>query len=357
MITIQAPGKLYIAGEYAVVEPGYPAVIVALDQFVTVTIAESREVGSIESKQYQENSLLWRRDGDEMVFDNRDNPFHYILSAIRITEQYALEMGKTLKIFNLKINSELDAQDGRKYGLGSSAAVTVGTIKAISQFYQLNLDKDAIYKLAAIAHLDVQGNGSLGDIAASVYGGWIAYRSFNQDWLRIKRNEATLTALLKMDWPGLSVKMLTPPANLKLLIGWTGSPASTSRLVDKITVATASKPELYQQFLTNSKRCVEQLIVGFETNDLGLIQQQIRANRQILQQLGKMSHVAIETRLLKQMCDIAETHQGAAKTSGAGGGDCGIALVDQTQKAYEAIINAWQAIGVEPLKLKVHQIS
>ena len=31
MIEVSVPGKLYIAGEYAVVEPGYPAVIVAVD--------------------------------------------------------------------------------------------------------------------------------------------------------------------------------------------------------------------------------------------------------------------------------------------------------------------------------------
>ena len=38
MIEVSAPGKLYIAGEYAVVEPGHPAIIVAVDQFITVTI-------------------------------------------------------------------------------------------------------------------------------------------------------------------------------------------------------------------------------------------------------------------------------------------------------------------------------
>ena len=38
MIEVSAPGKLYIAGEYAVVETGHPAVIAAVDQFVTVTV-------------------------------------------------------------------------------------------------------------------------------------------------------------------------------------------------------------------------------------------------------------------------------------------------------------------------------
>ncbi|BBM20098.1 phosphomevalonate kinase [Lactiplantibacillus plantarum] len=96
MITVKAPGKLYIAGEYAVVESGYPAIIVALDQFVTATISPSETIGSIVSEQYQENSIVWRRQGDAMVFDNRDNPFHYILAAISYTESYAHELGRDL---------------------------------------------------------------------------------------------------------------------------------------------------------------------------------------------------------------------------------------------------------------------
>ena len=39
MISASAPGKLYIAGEYAVVEPGHPAILVAVDRFVTVSVS------------------------------------------------------------------------------------------------------------------------------------------------------------------------------------------------------------------------------------------------------------------------------------------------------------------------------
>lgn len=356
LITVKAPGKLYIAGEYAVVEPGFPAIIVALDQFVTVSITESSDIGRIESKQYQENALYWRRSGDEMVFDNRDNPFHYILSAIHFTEQYALEQGKKLKLFNLKINSQLDSEDGRKYGLGSSAAVTVGTVKALCRFYDLALSKDEIYKLAAIAHLDIQGNGSLGDIAASVYGGWIAYRSFNHSWLQAQRNEASLSTLLQLKWPGLSIQILTPPSDLDLLIGWTGSPASTSQLVDKITIATATKRADYQNFLDQSKACVTEMIAGFEAGDLALIQRQITANRVILQQLSAFSQVSIETPILQKLCAIAKSAHGAAKTSGAGGGDCGIAIISK-QSDKQVILQQWRTAGIEPLKLQVHDVS
>lgn len=237
MITEKAPGKLYIAGEYAVVENGYPAILVALDQFVTCTIEESvQEVGQIISRQYNNDQLSWRRLGDQMVVDKRDNPFSYILSAIRVTEEYARTFSRDLRIFNIHIDSQLDSANGRKYGLGSSAAVTVATVKALCRFYNLPVNKDQIFKLAAIAHFEVQGNGSLGDVAASVYGGWISYHSFDRQWLAQQRKYLDLKTIIDLPWPDLNIESLTAPKNLELLIGWTGKPASTSQLVDKISL-------------------------------------------------------------------------------------------------------------------------
>lgn len=355
LVTAQAPGKLYIAGEYAVVETGYPAIIVALNQFVTVTVEKKAKYGSIVSKQYQENSLLWQRDGDEMVFDNRDNPFHYILSAIKLTEQYAREQGKPMELYRLFVDSDLDSDDGKKYGLGSSAAVTVATVKALNLFYDLQMTSDQLYKLSAIAHLDVQGNGSLGDIAASVYGGWIAYQSFDKEWLAAERREHTLSELLTMDWPQLSIELLHAPEALRLLIGWTGSPASTSRLVDKIAIAKAQKQKEYQQFLADSRETIQQMIQGFRDHSLAVIQTCLRRNRQSLDDLARFSKVEIETDALKTMCELAEDAGGAAKSSGAGGGDCGIVLIDRTKETTN-LLKAWTQHNIEPLTFHVHEI-
>lgn len=114
MITAKAPGKLYIAGEYAVVENGYPAILVALNQFVTCSIKVSpADTGRIISEQYHENSLLWRRQGDKMVVDQRDNPFAYILSAISVTEEYARSLDRQLQIYDIYIDSQLDSANGK----------------------------------------------------------------------------------------------------------------------------------------------------------------------------------------------------------------------------------------------------
>ncbi len=355
LISVKAPGKLYIAGEYAVVETGFPAIIVALDQFVTVTIQSADQIGSIVSSQYQENSIYWRREDGEMVFDNRDNPFHYILSAIKVTEDYAKTLGKDLGIYHLTVESDLDSDDGRKYGLGSSAAVTVATIKALCQFYNLPVNHDKLFKLAAIAHFHVQGNGSLGDIAASVYGGWIAYHSFDRDWLKLAEKNYNFAEMLSMDWPGLDIELLTPPKDLKLLVGWTGSPASTSHLVDRVALNKAKRQQAYQDFLTNSKACLKRMIDGFRNQDLHAIQAEIAVNRKLLNELDQFTHAHIETPVLKKLCDIAEEFGGIAKTSGAGGGDCGIAIID-SHKQLKQLVQKWASNQIIPLNFNVHRV-
>lgn len=222
MIEVSAPGKLYIAGEYAVVEPGHPAIIVAVDQFITVTIEAAVKNGSIQSQQYSDLPIRWTRKKGVLVLDHRENPFHYILEAIRLTEQYAKERGQLLSFYHLKVKSELDNSNGRKYGLGSSGAVTVATVKALNVFYDLEMDTLTQFKIAALAHLAVQGNGSCGDIAASCYGGWIAFSTFDSQWVKEKQAQWSLSTLLETDWPMLSIQPLEVPKNLRLVIGWTG---------------------------------------------------------------------------------------------------------------------------------------
>lgn len=353
MIEISAPGKLFISGEYAVVEPGHPAVIVAVDQFVTVTLEEAQDEGSIQSEQYRSIPVRWTRKNTELVLDIRENPFHYILAAIRLTEKYAQEQDASLTFYHLKVTSELDNANGRKYGLGSSGAVTVATVKALNEFYQLELDNEKIFKLSALAHLAVQGNGSCGDIAASCYGGWIAFSTFDHSWVKERLESLTLHELLNSQWPSLMIEPLPVPKQLRLLIGWTGSPASTSDLVDQVHRSKGDKQLSYQSFLDESKVCVTQMIHGFKTDDIRTIQTALRKNRTLLLQLTDLTDVVIETPALKKLCDVAEQFGGAAKSSGAGGGDCGIVLFKQ-KSGILPLVSAWEKQAITPLPLHVY---
>ena len=86
-----------------------------------------------------------------------------------------------LKHFHLTIDSNLADNSGQKYGLGSSAAVLVSVVKALNEFYGLELSNLYIYKLAVIANMKLQSLSSCGDIAVSVYSGWLAYSTFDHD--------------------------------------------------------------------------------------------------------------------------------------------------------------------------------
>ena len=62
--------------------------------------------------------------------------------------------------------------------------------------------------------------------------------------------------------------------------------------------------------------------------------------------------VAIETAELAALHHWAEVCGGGGKPSGAGGGDCGVAIVFGDEK-LEGLEAAWRRVGLEPLRLSV----
>ena len=372
MISQSAPGKLYIAGEYAVVEPGHQAVLVAVDRFITVRITQAEDGGSagptghISSTLYEAQSLTWYRrpeDGVVMVDKQFDD---YVVSAIRMVEQMVREAGDPLRYFDLDVSSELDDGSGRKLGLGSSSAVTVATVRAVARFYGLVLDDMAVYKLALLATDAVQPIGSGGDIAASSFTGWVAYTSPDRAWLHqvsgapgtgnSPGGSAGLSELVRMDWPLLSIRRLPAPG-LRLSVGWTGSPASTPRLVADVQAHTrGAQDAAYTAFLRESEACLSALTLALREDDGGETGLRIQEGRRLLSGLSRTSGITIETPQLRRLVEIAQEHGAVAKSSGAGGGDCGIALCPPGTDVA-AMHAAWESAGIQPLDLRVHSHS
>ncbi|HEY0216814.1 MAG TPA: phosphomevalonate kinase [Cellulomonas sp.] len=358
MIEASAPGKLFVAGEYAVVEAGYPAVLVAVDRHVTVRLSPAEGAGSITSDQYGRMPVVWRRVGDRVVIDHDSRPFDYVLAAIDVVERYAVEQGRTLAFSDLTITSELDDRSGRKFGLGSSAAVTAATVRALDLFYDLRLPTESLLKLALIATVSINPMGSGGDVAASLYGGWIRYAALDRDWLRERladcRDEATgtLTGLVATEWPGLSVRRLRTPATMHLVVGWTGVPASTMRLVEAMQSRKGDTESHYADFLAASRECVDAFADAIERDDAPAAKDQLRRARGLLTALARAAGVDVETPALRTLCESAELVGAAAKSSGAGGGDCGIVLAD-TGTDLEPMLREWELSDVRHLSLRV----
>src|SRR5699024_1685347 len=129
--------------------------------------------------------------------------------------------------------------------------------------------KELLFRLAAIAHVGTQGTGSGADIAASVYGGLIEYTSFQADWLLAAEERMdTVTELVEADWPYASVKEVTLPDNIHIFVGWTGTPASTVRLVDEILLLKKNDKQAFESFLASSEEHVQLYLQGMHSEDL-----------------------------------------------------------------------------------------
>ncbi len=98
------------------------------------------------------------------------------------------------------------------------------------------------------------------------------------------------------------------------------------------------------------------MVTGFEENNIALIKKQIRVNRKLLQHFARINQIAIEIPRLSKLINIAESFGGAAKTSGAGNGDCGIVITDADTDT-QALENEWRRNGIWPLNFRVHQIT
>lgn len=349
---VRVPGKLMIAGEYAVLEPDQHAIVAAVDRFLVVDIERRRE-NLLTLPDLGLARVTWNKDSP-VVFSVSDPRLAYIQNTITIMNQFLIEKGYPRDSFHLTIKSHLDDASGKKYGLGSSAALVVGVVMAIQSMYKIRLSREEIFKLSVIAHLQTQGNGSGADLAASTFGGWLDYSSFQYDWLadRLKKG-VDISKLVVTPWPHLKITSIKPPEELEWAVGWTEEVARTGPMVHKIRQVSREHPQEYQSFLIESSQAVNGLAESFFLKDRQKAIASITKNRKALRNLGKVMEVPIETNKLTKLCDIAEAF-GSGKSSGAGGGDCGIALVMSEDKRTR-LQETWHQEGIQPLDLKVSQ--
>lgn len=354
-IYIKTPGKLFVAGEYAVVEKGYAAVITAVDCFIHLTIKETtRNYGEIFSKGFTTETAKWTRSHNRFWLKNQNYRLKYIRSAIHTTERYLYEQKIPLRLFDMDISSELNDEKGKKLGLGSSGAITVATVRALLQFYGIDDQDGLVYKLSVLAQMNLGDSSSFGDLASSCYTGWIKYTNFDHKFVTQRLRRIPTKRLVELEWPFLKIERLTVSDAIEFLIGWTGSPASSNRLVRDVQTQKKQSHREYRHFLDESKKSVDQLALALSTNDIPGIKAAVTRNRMALLEMGQQTGVMIETPALEELIELAAKHHAVAKTSGAGGGDSGIAFVfDGSDRSN--LIADWETAGITRLPIKTYQ--
>lgn len=198
------------------------------------------------------------------------------------------------------------------FGFGSSSAVTVAFAKALCELYQVKLDNKQLFDLCYQAVLDVQGVGSGFDIAAAIWGGTIYYIS-----------PAKIVETLEVD-------------DLPLVVGYTGIKADTPTIVRMVALQRTRHKQKIDGYFDQASQVVEQAKGAINNKDWLLLGKLMRQNQNILADL-QVSSLELD-RLI-----VAAEQAGAegAKLSGAGGGDCMIALAQKDTEKYvkQAIIH------------------
>lgn len=358
-ITRHAPGKLFVTGEYAVLEPGNPAVLVALDRLVSVTVTPAAGHDVVVSSDLHPRPVRLRWDGVRpagvTAADDRaaGGSLAHVVAALGAVAELLAERDAAVPGCTVSVSSELH-QRGTKFGLGSSGAVTVASVAAVAAHCGLQLSRDERFRLAMIASARLDARASGADLAASSWGGWVLYQAPDRSELLDLVRRDGIAAALRAVWPGLAIRRLRAPAELTLAVGWTGEPASTGELIaDRPARAWRGTPA-HRTFVTEMAGSVRALVAGLESGDRGEVLRQITAARRLLARLDEAAGLGIFTDRLVALCDAADTVGGAGKPSGAGGGDCGIALLDSATEPDIARLRAlWAAAGVQHLPVRV----
>ena len=324
MIAVKTCGKLYWAGEYAILEPGQLALIKAIPIYMKGEIAFS-------------DSYRIYSDLFDFAVDLRPNPdYSLIQETIALVEDFLVYRGQTLQPFSLEIRGKME-REGKKFGLGSSGSIVVLVIKALLALYNLSVDQNLLFKLASAVLLKRGDNGSMGDLACIVTEDLVLYQSFDRQKVAAWLKEENLATVLERDW-GFSISQVKPTLECDFLVGWTKEVAVSSDMVKQI------KQNINPNFLNSSKKTVAALVEALEQGKTEKIIEQVERVSKLLEGLS----ADIYTPSLRQLKKASQDLQAVAKSSGAGGGDCGIALSFNAQST-ETLKNRWLNLGIELL--------
>lgn len=283
---VVAPGKIFLVGEYAVLERG-AAVLVGVNRYAVAQFIPGMDASS-----------------------------RVVSEAVKRAIADIGEAASALPPGSALVNSDDFQQGEQKLGLGSSAATAVASVGAVFESAGIPVDehRSRVFAVAYAAHRAAQdGAGSGADVAVAAYGGL----------LKVEKGSDQVP----------SVEALTLPSGLHLVVFWTGQSVSTPNMIDGMTRFARRDPAAYQQIIENlqeiAARFVGELRAG---NATGAVAAAGRYGRR-LGVLGAAASVPIFTDAFNRAADLAKELGGIAKPSGAGGGDIGVAMFATPESA------------------------
>ncbi|ABC57247.1 MULTISPECIES: mevalonate kinase [Methanosphaera] len=285
-----APGKIILFGEHTVVYKK-PAIAVAIDRGVNVELIPRNDDNitvKLDLIDYYKKSQLVNKKLNYKIDSQKKMITDYIYEVINLFE---FEKGFDLTV---DIKMYLGA------GLGSSAAVTVSTLKAVSLYVNKQIDKKTIAQTAREIEIKIQGAASPIDTSMSTYGG-IIFIDENSKLNRIDFN-----------------------MKLPLIVSNCEISGNTGKLVESVRL----KYEKYPTIVGNIFKAMEQIAidakVALEKGNSELIGDLMNINQGLLDAIGVNT-----TELSDMVYKAREYGAKGSKLTGSGGGGCIIAYTPE----------------------------
>jgi phosphomevalonate kinase len=280
-----APGKVVLSGAYAVLE-GTPAIVSAVDRRAFADASGSPEFTT-----------------DEVAA--------------------ALELGWLERAPAFDASSQ--REDGRKLGLGSSAAILVASLLASDP----GLGRTLLFERALAAHRRAQGGGSGVDVAASVYGGTLAYQLD-------EHRRPTVTPITLPQ--GLVVEVWSSPVE-----------AHTRSLIERVEAARATAPSEHRAIFDELDHFGRAALDAVLTGSAAALVAALCGQAEGLWRLGRLAVVPIRTDAVSRLDALARDQEAVVLPAGAGGGD--VCIYAGTRPPSAGLLAALPAAGHTRLAL------
>ena len=324
-LTSSAPGKVILCGEYSVLQ-GYPAIVFGVNRRVKASITISDDdtgivvdcpglIDSPTTLQYSNHQLT-----------SHHKKLKYLVSLLNILKDEDFEQRLNNSSMVITVDSRELFDGGEKLGLGSSAAMTVALHALVKKVTRKTATLKNWHHLHN-THSKVQGKkGSGADIAASLYGGAITFKSNGE------------------------ISPYHLPENLHIAFLWSGASASTPTFLATLSSWKQSNESLYSTLMSQLGSEVQKILEAPTAKDVVV---GLKGFTDCLFNFAQNTQIPVfasgHEKLYRHGQDMPEL---VYKPCGAGGGDLGIAVATE-EELLKKFVDASSNYGFRRIDLSI----
>ena len=322
--TLSAPGKMVLAGEYAVRE-GYTGVVAAVSRQSTARI-QGEGAPRVEVAGAKEADLIYQ---DAWKTTDDDPIFALVNSALGLWKTKAEPWQGTLTLDSRSLSLHV-GDLGHKLGLGSSATIAALLASVLHPF-----DSPAPHEIheqaQTIHHAFSGGSGSGVDVSAACFGGILFF-------------QRTADGVRTQEAPNI-------PTSLRIIPVYCGYSVSTRTFLKAVDQLKANSKSTYDGLMSSIDEGTRQFREGLLAGDTVELLDSVRSMQKAMAALGQAAHIDIVSDPHRQLDRVAASFGGAAKPSGAGGGDIGLVFIPESQE--NECRRALRDTGLVPLEIEL----